>query len=131
MLQHRTDDAALSLSPGRTNHPVAFSLTCTDMAIEDESLLDILQAHGQQFLDSFSVPENEKKRKRSSGSVPTAKLAKRETATRTRSVDLSDSAEEWFGFGSGTHEEDEGWESPSLAEEVTPLEGVHAFLNGN
>ena len=97
------------------------------MAIEDESLLNILQAHGQQFLDSFSVPENEKKRKRSSGSVPAAKLAKRET---TRSVDSSDSAEEWFGFGSGTHTEDEGWESPSLAEEVMPLEGVHAFLDG-
>ena len=96
------------------------------MAIEDESLLNILQAHGQQFLDSFSVPENEKKRKRSSRSVPVAKLAKCETGTSTRS---SDSAEEWSGFGSGTHTEDEGWESPSPAEEVTPIEGVHAFLN--
>ena len=101
------------------------------MAIADDSLLNILQAHGQQFLDSFGLPENKKKRKRSSGSVPAAKLGKRETATRSSSVDFSDSAEEWSGFGSDLHIEDDGWESPSSAGEVTHLEGVLASFNGN
>ncbi|KAF8268241.1 hypothetical protein EI94DRAFT_1196347 [Lactarius quietus] len=85
------------------------------MAIAGESLLNILQAHGHTFLDSFGVPEDNKKRKRSSESVRAAKLAKRETATRSSSEDSSDSAEEWTGFGS------DGWESCSLAEEMTPL----------
>ena len=98
------------------------------MAVADESLLNILQAHGQTFLDSFGVPKDKKKRKLSWGSGRAAKLAKRETATRSSSDDASESgsesAEEWTGFGSDAHLEDDGWESPSLAGEAAPLEGV-------
>ncbi|KAN0131320.1 hypothetical protein V8E53_010868, partial [Lactarius tabidus] len=99
------------------------------MAIADESLLNILQAHGQQFLDSFGLPENKRKRKCSSGSVSATKLAKRETARRSRSVDFSDSAERWSGFESDTHIEDDGSESPSLAGEVTLLEASTSVQN--
>ncbi|KAH9077368.1 hypothetical protein EDB83DRAFT_1701519 [Lactarius deliciosus] len=95
------------------------------MAITDESLLNILQAHGQKFLDSFGVQEDKKKRRKrttrgSSESGRAPKLAKREIAASSSSVDSSNSAEEWTGFGSGTHVEDE--ESHLLAGEVTPLE---------
>ncbi|KAH9179892.1 hypothetical protein EDB89DRAFT_527592 [Lactarius sanguifluus] len=92
------------------------------MAItDDESLLNILQAHGQKFLDSFGVQEDKKKRKKrttrgSSDSGRAPKLAKREIAATV------DSAEEWTGFGSDMHIEDDG--SHLLAGEVTPLEGV-------
>jgi hypothetical protein len=101
------------------------------MAVAEESLLDILQAHGQQFLDSFGLPENTKKRKRSSGSLRTGKIAKCEIATRSSSVDFSDSVEGWSGFESDTHIGDYGWEPPSPSGEVTPLEGVLASFNGN
>ncbi len=105
------------------------------MATTDEGLLNILQAHGQKFLDSFGVPEDKKRgRKRmtrgSSESGRAAKLAKRETAARSSSVDFSYSAEEWTGFGCDTHIEDDECEPHSLAGEVTPLEGVLAHLNG-
>ena len=102
------------------------------MAVANESLLSILQAHGQTFLDSFGVPEDKKKRKRSLGSTRAVKLAKRETATRSSSVDSSesDSAEEWTGFESDARIEDDGWESPSLTGAATALEGVLAILNG-
>ena len=96
------------------------------MAVANESLLYILQAHGQTFLDSFGVPEDKKKRKRPSGSVRVAKLV-----TRSSLVDSfeSDLAEEWTGFGSDAHIEDDEWESPSLAGEATALKGVLASLN--
>lgn len=105
------------------------------MAITDESLLNVLQAHGQKFLDSFGVPEDKKNRRKrmmtrgSSESGRAAKLAKRETAARSSSVESSNSAEEWTGFGSDMHIEDGECESHSLAGEVTPLEGVLARLN--
>ncbi|KAI9448219.1 hypothetical protein H4582DRAFT_2107582 [Lactarius indigo] len=93
----------------------------------DENLLNILQAHGKKFLDSFDVLEDKKKgRKRvtrgSSESGRATRLAKREIAASSNSVDSSNSAEEWTGFGSDVHVEDDGCESDSLAGEVTPLE---------
>jgi hypothetical protein len=98
------------------------------MAITDKGLLNILQTHGQKFLDSFAAPEDNKNRRKrttrgSSESGRAAKLAKRETATRSSPVDCPDSAEEWTGFGTDTRIEADEWESHSLIGEVTPLEG--------
>ncbi|KAI9466832.1 hypothetical protein BJY52DRAFT_1111475 [Lactarius psammicola] len=75
------------------------------MTITDESLLNALRVHGQKFLDSFGAPEDKGKRRKrmtrgSSESDRATKLAKRETAARSSSVDSSNSAEEWTGFGS-------------------------------
>ena len=105
------------------------------MATTDEGLLNILHTHGQKFLDSFGPAEDKKKRTKrttqgSSESGRAAKLAKRETAARSSSVDCSDSAEEWTGFGGDTHIEVDEWESHSLAGDMTHLEGVLARLNG-
>ncbi|KAH9062159.1 hypothetical protein EDB87DRAFT_1674130 [Lactarius vividus] len=97
------------------------------MAITDESLRNILQAHGQRFLDSFEVQEDKKKRRKprtirgSLGSGRAPKLARHEIAASSSSVDCSNSAEEWTGFGSDMHIEDD--ESHLLAREVTRLEG--------
>ncbi|KAH8999294.1 hypothetical protein EDB92DRAFT_1833452 [Lactarius akahatsu] len=101
------------------------------MAITDESLLNILQAHGQTFLDSFGVQEDKQKRRKrttrgSSESGRAPKLAKREIAASSSSVDSSNSAEEWTGFGSDTHMEDD--ESHLLAGEVTPLEASTSII---
>jgi hypothetical protein len=99
----------------------------------DAKLLDILQAHGQSFLDSFE-PHNagEKKRKCAvKGTVevhhPT-KLARTET-DQSNTVDYSHLAEEWTGFGSDAHIEDE-YEAYSSNEEALPLEGMSVRFNG-
>jgi len=92
------------------------------MAITDEGLLNILQTHGQKFLDSFEAPEDKKRKRKHtsrgfSESGRAAKLAKREG-----SADTSSSAEGWTGFGSDTHIEDDDRESHSFAGEVTHFE---------
>src|SRR6266404_770245 len=99
------------------------------MAItDDESLLDILQAHGKVFLDSFQVPEDKKGKRRTlqGFSESSIKRAKRETANRSSPVDSAELEEEWTGFGSDTHIEDECESSP-LPGEVKVLEGVLAL----
>jgi len=63
------------------------------MANDDQELLTILQAQGQQFLASFSLPEfSQKKRKRTdNGGKGKNKVSK---------VVEDESVEEWLGFGS-------------------------------
>jgi hypothetical protein len=98
----------------------------------DKRLLDILEAHGQTFLDSFKphkVDENE--RKRAAGDTAeshrSTKLLRAESDQSESSPvdDYSDSAEEWTGLGDdaqvGDEYEDEVYSS---AEEAVPLEGA-------
>jgi hypothetical protein len=95
------------------------------MASSDTSLLDILEAHGQKFLDAFKPHKSEKnKRKRADGDTPEAhrstKLLKIET---DRSSSVDGYSEEWTGFGSDAQVDDEH-EIHSSPEEAASLEGV-------
>ena len=98
------------------------------MTSTDARLLNILEAHGQKFLDSFKPHKaEENKRKRAAADTaeaPPSKLVKFET-DRSSSDDYSDSVEEWTGFGSDEQIEDE-YEIDSSTEEGMPLEGVLA-----
>ena len=98
------------------------------MTSTDARLLNILEAHGQTFLDSFKPHKaEENKRKRAAADTAEAhpsKLVKFET-DRSSSDDYSDSVEEWTGFGSDAQIEDE-YEIDSSTEEGMPLEGVLA-----
>ncbi len=99
------------------------------MTSTDARLLNILEAHGQKFLDSFKPHKaEENKRKRAAADTAEAhpsKLVKFET-DRSNSDDYSDSVvEEWTGFGSDAQIEDE-YEIDSSTEEGMPLEGVLA-----
>jgi hypothetical protein len=105
-----------------------------EMTSTDTRLLDILEAHGQKFLESFkSHKPGESKRKRVSADTAEAhrpsKLVKFET-DRSSSDDYSDSEEEWTGFGSDGQVEDEH-EIHSSTEEEVPLEGVLAGLEAH
>ncbi|KAF8484948.1 hypothetical protein DFH94DRAFT_689310 [Russula ochroleuca] len=96
------------------------------MASTDTKLLDILEAHGQTFLDSFKPHKAEKnKRKRAAGDTTEAhrstKLVRAETDQSSSVGDYSDSAEEWTGFGSDAQVDDE-YEIQSSAEEAVSLE---------
>lgn len=100
------------------------------MVTADTKLLDILEAHGQTFLDSFKPHKAEKnKRKRAAGDTAEAhrstKLVRTETDQSSSVGDYSDSAEEWNGFGSDAHVDDE---IHSSSEEEASLEGVSARL---
>jgi hypothetical protein len=104
--------------------------TFCEMASTDTKLLDILEAHGQTFLDSFKPHKAEKnKRKRAAGDTTEAhrstKLVRAETDQSSSVGDYSDSAEEWTGFGSDAQVDDE-YEIQSSAEEAVSLEGVLA-----
>jgi hypothetical protein len=104
------------------------------MADTDTGLLDVLEAHGRQFLLSFK-PHNEGKKERKRAAEGTAepprrstKLAKTEADSASSScpssVDhSSDSAEEWTGFGDDARMGDEDGVHSS-AQEMAPLEGV-------
>jgi hypothetical protein len=101
------------------------------MTSTDARLLNILETHGQKFLESFKPHKaEENKRKRAATDTAEAhdpsKLVKFET-DRSSSDDYSDSAEEWTGFGSDAQIEDE-YEIDSSTEEGMPLEGVLARL---
>ncbi len=92
----------------------------------DERLLDILEAHGQKFLDSFNPHKVEKNgRKRVAEdtvkSHRSSKLSRVETdQSESSSVeDYSDSAEEWTGFENDAQVEDEYEIASAL-----PLEGA-------
>jgi hypothetical protein len=100
------------------------------MTSTDTTLLDILGAHGQKFLESFKPPKaKEKKRKRVAEDTAEAhrspKLVKFETDLSSPD-DYSDSEEEWTGFGSSAQVEDER-KSRSFTEEE-PSGGVLAGL---
>ena len=102
------------------------------MASTDTNLLDILEAHGQTFLDSFKPLKAEKnKRKRDAGDTAEAhrstKLVRTETDKPSSADNYSDSAEEWNGFGSDARVDDE-YEIHSSSEEEASLEGVLARL---
>ena len=96
----------------------------------DKRLLDILEAHGQNFLDSFK-PHKAEKNGRKRGAEDTAeshrstKLLRAETdQSESSSVDdYSDSADEWTGLGGDAQVDDE-YEVYSSSEEAVPLEGA-------
>jgi hypothetical protein len=103
------------------------------MADTDTRLLDVLEAHGRQFLESFK-PHNEGKKERKRAAEGTAEPPRRSTKlakTEANSVSSSsssgdyssDSAEEWTGFGNDARMGDEDGVHSS-AQEMTPLEGV-------
>jgi hypothetical protein len=84
----------------------------------DQNLLDILQAHGQQFLTSFALPDSSaalKKRKRAEGVPNPRKSPKIES--------ISNSEEEWEGI----IEEVGGADEQTLSE-FRSLEGPHEML---
>ncbi|KAH9977973.1 hypothetical protein BGW80DRAFT_1456105 [Lactifluus volemus] len=95
------------------------------MTSTNTELLDILQAHGQRFLDSFEAYDAEEngKGKRNPAEAHRSintKLARIES-DHSSSVYDSHSAEEWTGFGSDVHMDDE-YEAHSSSEEMLPLE---------
>ena len=97
----------------------------------DKRLLDILEAHGQTFLDSFKPHKaegNGRKRaaKDTAGSHRSIKLSRTETnqSDSSSADDHSDSAEEWTGLGDDAQVGDEH-EVYSSAEEVVLLECAH------
>jgi hypothetical protein len=101
------------------------------MTSTDTALLDILEAQGQRFLESFKQPNaEENKRKRVVADTAVAhrspKLVKFETDLSS-SDDYSDSEEEWTGFGSNAQVEDEHKFCSSTEKEV-PFEGLLAAL---
>ncbi len=96
----------------------------------DKRLLDILEAQGQKFLDSFKphkAQENGRKRaaENTAESHRSTKLLRAETdQSESNPVDdYSDSAEEWTGLGDDAQVDDE-YEVYSSAEEAVPLEGA-------
>jgi hypothetical protein len=95
---------------------------------DDRRLLDILEAHGQQFLDSFTPHKGEENgRKRAvedtAESRRSTKLLRAEKSESSAVDDYSDSAEEWTGLGDDAEVDDE-YEVYSSAEEAVQLEGA-------
>ena len=102
------------------------------MTSTNTELLDILQVHGQRFLDSFEpyYAEENGKGKRNPAEARrslSTKLARIESDHSTSLYD-SHSAEEWTGFGSDVHMDDE-YEAHSSSEEILPLEGMSVRLD--
>jgi hypothetical protein len=95
----------------------------------DKRLLDILESHGQKFLDSFNPQKAEKNgRKRAAEDTAeshrSTKLLRATDQSESSSADdYSDSAEEWTGLGDGAQVEDE-YDVYTSAEEMVPLEGA-------
>jgi len=100
------------------------------MTSTDKRLLDILEAHGQHFLDSFKPQKAEQnKRKRVAADTPEAHRSSKPVkleADWSSSDEFSDSLEEWTGFGSDIQIENE-YEIHSPTEVL--LEGVYARLS--
>jgi hypothetical protein len=95
---------------------------------DDRRLLDILEAHGQQFLDSFTPHKGEENgRKRAAEDTAeshrSTKLLRAEKSESSAVDDYSDSAEEWTGLGDDAEVDDE-YEVYSSAEEAVQLEGA-------
>ena len=97
----------------------------------DKRSLDILEAHGQRFLDSFKphkAEENGKKRA-AEDTAESTKLLRAEidqSGSDSESSlvdDYSDSAEEWTGFGDDAQVDNE-YEVCSPDDEAVPLEGA-------
>jgi len=97
----------------------------------DKSLLDILEAHGQKFLDSFKphkAEENGRKRAAEDSAEShhrSTKFLRAETDQSESSPvdDYSDSVKEWNGLGDDAQVDDE-YEVYSSAEEAESLEGA-------
>ena len=101
------------------------------MTNTDAQLFDILEAHGQRFLDSFKPQKEEERKGKRTGRGPaeahrSTKLARTEI-DRSDTDDYSHSAEEWTGFGSDAYEYE--CDTHSFTEEVAPFEGVPARLD--
>ncbi|KAI0269164.1 hypothetical protein BC834DRAFT_841781 [Gloeopeniophorella convolvens] len=104
----------------------------------DSALLDILNAHGQQFLHSFGLPEPSGRKKRhaqedsNAGRRP-AKLVKLDPdeSDEEDEEDWADSAEEWTGIGRDISTEDGSEENgaaiPSEARGPRPKPDVIVF----
>lgn len=76
----------------------------SDVDYRDE-LLRTLQAHGQQFLDSFGVPlPTTGKRKRDSEQQTSKRKRRASTPKSGNSYDTDEEGEEWNGFGSAPNE---------------------------
>ncbi|KAJ7368211.1 hypothetical protein DFH08DRAFT_796221 [Mycena albidolilacea] len=69
-------------------------------ASDNDDLLQILNAHGQDFLNSFSLPTSSKKRKSAASPSRPAKVAKLQSPEE-------DDEEEWTGIHVSESEEDE------------------------
>ncbi|KAJ7095299.1 hypothetical protein B0H15DRAFT_104581 [Mycena belliarum] len=94
----------------------------------NDDLLQILNAHGQQFLDSFSLPapSSSIKRKRGDNSSRPAKIPKYEAPE----LDDDESEEEWGGIQmqqSGSEENDDFEQEDDEFTSVAPTETVVVF----
>jgi hypothetical protein len=123
---------ALPSFPVRDSHNTTHDSQRRMAGSTDTSLLDILEAHGQTFLNSFKPHKAEKnKRKRTAGDTAEAhrspKLVRIEPDRSSSVDDHSDSGEKWTGFGSDAQVDHE-YESQSFAEDAGSLEGVLAQL---
>jgi hypothetical protein len=112
------------------NPPTHFCILQMANNTDNKSLLDILEAHGQNFLDSFKprkAQENGRKRatEDTAESHRSTKHLRAETDQSESDPvdDYSDSAEEWTGFGDDAQVDDE-YEDYSSAEEAMPFEGA-------
>ena len=99
----------------------------------DKKLLDILEAHGKKFLNSFqSQKVEENGRKRVAEDTPVSyrstKILRATDQSESSSVDdYSDSAEEWTGLGNDAQIDDE-YEVYSSAEEAVSPEGMSSVM---
>ncbi|KII94780.1 hypothetical protein PLICRDRAFT_33591 [Plicaturopsis crispa FD-325 SS-3] len=77
------------------------------MSSDENDLLSILEAHGQQFLSAFSIPESTgKKRRRKLSDQDDSRQSKAPRKSEDSASDIEH--EEWTGFGaSGSDDEDE------------------------
>lgn len=113
--------------PVRSGIPCKCKMTTDDA---EKRLLDILEAHGQKFLDSFKPHKAEENgRKRAAEDTAefhrSTKLLRAETDQSESSPvdDYSDSAEEWSGLGDDAQIDGE-YEVCSSADEAVPVEGA-------
>ncbi|KAJ7499003.1 hypothetical protein FB451DRAFT_1117853 [Mycena latifolia] len=98
------------------------------MSTSDDDLLQILNAHGQQFLNSFSfpAPSSSKKRKCIDNPARTAKIPK----LQTPELDSDDDLEEWTGIQvdqSESGEEDDFDQEDDEFTSAAPSETVVVF----
>jgi hypothetical protein len=64
-----------------------------------EDLLQMLEAHGKQFLAAFDYPQLGSKRKENADAGPSKPSKKQRKAAQEESEYVVEEAEEWLGFG--------------------------------
>lgn len=96
---------------------------------ERDQLLQMLEAHGQQFLASFDYPALGSKRKENAQAGPSSlKKAKKQEEDATDSE--ANSEDEWSGFGGGDEDEEEteeGEDEEASEDGDVEEEGVSTF----